>query len=193
MKHAARKLALAAVAAACILASPVVADSSRLAESQELTQAFGARLKTELMEALARGGPEAAIEVCRDRAPQIASELSRQSGAKVRRTSLRFRNPANAPEPWETRVLDGFGNTVAKEGGEPQEYFAEDSNGTARYMMAIPTGPVCLTCHGQALADTLDARLAIDYPHDRARGYALGDVRGAFSVTWPVQAAAPER
>ena len=24
-----------------------------------------------------------------------------------------------------------------------------------------------------------------EYPHDRARGYAAGDIRGAFSVVWP--------
>ncbi len=193
MQHAAHKIVLTAVAAALILASPGVADSSRLADSRELAQAFGARLKQELQQALEQGGPVAAVKVCKDRAPQIASELSRQSGAKVRRTSRRFRNPANAPEPWETDVLGAFDRSAADESDEPLEYFQEDSFGAARYMAAIRTGPVCLVCHGTAVADTLDESLAIDYPHDRARGYALGDVRGAFSVTWPRQAAPPQR
>ncbi|NNF41121.1 MAG: DUF3365 domain-containing protein [Woeseiaceae bacterium] len=193
MQHVARKIVIGTVAAALLLAAPGVADSTRLAASRELAQAFGASLKQELQEALEQGGAAAAVQVCKDRAPQIASELSRQSGAKVRRTSLRFRNPANAPEPWETAVLDAFDRDAAYADGEPLEYFQEDSFGSARYMAAIRTGPVCLVCHGAAVADTLDERLAIDYPHDRARGYALGDVRGAFSVTWPRQAATPER
>ena len=89
MKRAARKVSLAVLAAALILAAPVVADGSRLADSRDLTRTFGASLKRELKVALERGGPVAAIEVCKDLAPQIASELSRRSGAKVRRTSLR--------------------------------------------------------------------------------------------------------
>lgn len=193
MQHVARKIVLATVAAALMLASPGVADSSRFADSRELAQAFGARLEQALQQAIEQGGPVAAVTVCRDRAPQIASELSRQSGAKVRRTSRRFRNPANAPEPWESEVLAAFERSAADGPGNALEYFQEDSFGSARYMAAIRTGPVCLVCHGTAIADTLDESLAIDYPHDRARGYALGDVRGAFSVTWPRQAAPPQR
>lgn len=161
------------------------ADDSRLDESRALVQSFGARLQSELKLGLAEGGPVGAIGVCKDRAPQIASELSRQSGAKVRRTSLRFRNPANAPEPWEVSVLQAFDSKAAAEPDSPLEYFAEQDDGTIRYMAAIKTGAVCLACHGASLSPELDAILDADYPHDRARGYGPGDVRGAFSVTWP--------
>lgn len=172
------------IAAVLIAGCLQAADDPRLAESRALVQSFGARLQSELKQGLAEGGPVGAISVCKDKAPQIASELSRLSGAKVRRTSLRFRNPANAAEPWEAHVLQEFDSKAADEPDSPLEYFAEQEDGTVRYMAAIRTGAVCLACHGASLSPELDAILDADYPHDRARGYGLGDVRGAFSVTW---------
>ncbi|MDH3304717.1 MAG: DUF3365 domain-containing protein [Gammaproteobacteria bacterium] len=161
------------------------ADDSRLDESRALVQSFGARLQSELQQSLAEGGPVGAISVCKNKAPQIASELSRQSGAKVRRTSLRFRNPANVAEPWESRVLQAFDSKAASGADAPLEYFARQDDGTVRYMAAIRTGAVCLACHGAFLSPEMDAIIDADYPHDRARGYRPGDIRGAFSVTWP--------
>lgn len=174
------------IIAAMLVGCSVTADDPRLEESRALVKSFGVSLQSELKKGLAEGGPVQAISVCKDKAPQIASELSRLSGAKVRRTSLRFRNPGNAPEPWETSVLLEFeqqANTA--EPTAPLEHFVREADGTIRYMAVIRTGGVCLACHGTPLSPELGAILDADYPHDRARGYALGNVRGAFSVTWP--------
>ncbi|HSD70126.1 MAG TPA: DUF3365 domain-containing protein, partial [Woeseiaceae bacterium] len=54
-----------------------------------------------------------------------------------------------------------------------------------RYMKAIPTGGLCLACHGSAIPDDVRGLLDDHYPHDRALGYEAGDMRGAFSVVWP--------
>lgn len=168
---------------ASILMLPATAtsdDSALLLQSRELTAEYASLLQAALQDAMASGGPVAAISVCKDQAPAIASELSRRSGANVERTSLRFRNPGNAPEDWQRDVLAEF------DGGEPNEFFVESADGAARYMKAIPTGGVCLACHGETLAPEVEEALDAAYPHDRARGYALGQVRGAFSVSWPV-------
>lgn len=158
----------------------------RLADSRALVQAFGVQLKGALRKSLEEGGPVRAIDVCKVVAPQIASELSRQSGAKVMRTSLRYRNPANAPEPWQTRVLNRFDEQAAVTDTElPLEHIAGEDDGRVQYMKAIRTDGVCLACHGESLPTALQDGLNADYPHDRAVGYRLGQVRGAFSVTWP--------
>ncbi len=186
MKSMSVKTLLVSISAALFVACLQAADDPRLEESRALVQSFGVSLQSELKKGLAEGGAVGAISVCKDKAPQIASELSRLSGAKVRRTSLRFRNPANAPEPWETSVLLEFeqqANTA--EPTAPLEHFVREADGTIRYMAVIRTGGVCLACHGTPLSPELGAILDADYPHDRARGYALGDIRGAFSVTWP--------
>jgi len=161
-------------------------DDQLLNESRSLAQSFGSQLQSALKAAMASGGPVAALSVCKDEAPLIASRLARESGASVSRTSRRYRNPGNAPEPWERAVLESFDSAV-QEQQSPPEHLERDANG-ARYMRAIKTQPVCLACHGSDLSADVQAALAEHYPHDHARGYALGDLRGAFSITWPAPA-----
>ena len=162
------------------LSQPVSADdeSALLLESRELTAKYATQLKAALQEAMSAGGPVAAIDVCKDRAPAIASELSRESGASIGRTSLRFRNPGNAPDEWQKKVLASF--TAAGD-----EHLEVTATGDTIYMKAIPTGAVCLACHGNSLSPEIEASLNARYPHDRARGYALHDIRGAFTIRWP--------
>lgn len=155
------------------------------AMSAQLVQQLGAQLKQEL----ARGGPEGAIGVCRDAAPEIAGKLSRQSGARVARVSLKTRNPLlGAPDIWEQAVLVDFDRRAAA-GEKPEtleysETVIEPQGRYFRYMKAIPVQPLCLTCHGTdaMIAPEVAQRLQSDYPHDRARGYTAGQIRGAVTV-----------
>ncbi len=163
------------------------AELSRLDESRALAQSFGQRLKGELTAAMAAGGPVEAVKVCRDRAPQLASELSRSSGARVARTSLRYRNPINAPDPWEAQMLAEFERLVASGQTDPADLEVSQTSTTGRfhYLSAIRTQPLCLTCHGSAIDPATAAELNAAYPHDLATGYTAGEVRGAFSIVWP--------
>lgn len=153
-----------------------------LAQSRALVADFEGRLRTQLQSAMKAGGPVEAISVCRDVAPQIAADLSRESGASVGRVSDRFRNPRNMTETWQNDVLVSFAESQP-DSASVAEYFAR-SDGRTRYAKAIHMGPVCLACHGSSLAPDVSEALAAKYPHDRAVGYELGQLRGAFSVTW---------
>jgi len=161
-------------------------------KSRELTMQLGKELKGELTQAIEKGGPVAAISVCKDRAPAIAARLSEQSGAKVSRTALRVRNPANAPDDLQRSVLEQFAAELAtgKAEGPLEAVFEIERNGQVehRYMRAIPTDALCLTCHGKVLAPEVAAAIARDYPGDQATGFEQGQLRGAFSVIWPVSA-----
>lgn len=164
----------------------VHADETQREQGRAIVKDFGAQLQTALKNAFEEGGPVAAIRVCKELAPQIASELSRQNGVKVERTSLRVRNPANIAEPWQAELLNTFQQLASEDAGVVLEYFAEgDAEQPARYFKAIPTGAMCLVCHGKAVPGDVAELLDSEYPFDRARGYELGDIRGAFSVTWP--------
>jgi hypothetical protein len=169
-----------------ILPGPWLAaqEDPLLEASRALAQRFGQELQTELKAALVNGGPAAAVSVCRDAAPRIASALSREAGAKIGRTSLLLRNPINTPEPWQANVLTQYFQPTVLTTDKRVEYFAR-SGDDVRYMQAIRTGGLCLTCHGQDLDGALLEQLDTDYPHDQARGYELGVLRGAFSITWP--------
>lgn len=170
------------LAAVLILGAPsaLAADDPLLIESRAITEEFGNRLRSALQAAMAAGGPVGAIDVCKEVAPQIASELSRRSGAQVARTSLRVRNPRNLPTEWQAEVLYRF-----DAGGAADEFFERRKDGEARYMKAIPTGGLCVACHGATIPDDVRSILAEHYPHDRAVGYQPGDIRGAFSIVWP--------
>ena len=55
-----------------------------------------------------------------------------------------------------------------------------------RYMKAIPTGKVCLKCHGAKIDPDVEAALKQNYPRDKARGFKEGDIRGAFTIIQPM-------
>ena len=158
-------------------------------KSRELSMQLGKELKAELGAAIEKGGPVAAIDVCRTRAPAIAARLSAESGARVGRTALRVRNAGNAPDDLERAVLEQFAGDMASgrvEGPLEAAFEIKREGGIERhYMRAIPTEALCLTCHGETLAPDLAAAIAREYPNDQATGFKLGELRGAFRVVWP--------
>ena len=166
-----------------------VPETAWIEQSRQLTLQLGGQLKGELTKAIADGGPIAAINVCYTRAPEIAAQLSKSSGARVGRTALRVRNPSNAPDSLERSVLEQFATDLGTGPiDRPLEAVFEIRRGDAlgrRYMRAIPTDALCLTCHGKTLAPELAAAIAQNYPGDQGTGFELGQLRGAFSVIWP--------
>ena len=164
--------------------------AARIGASREAIKSFAGALQKQLSTAMTDGGPTAAIEVCNIAAPAIAESASTTRGWSVGRTSLKLRNPANEPDAWELTVLRDF--EVRKAAGEDPgtldhaEIVVADGQRTFRYMKAIGTQPVCTVCHGTTIAPEVTARLDALYPEDRARGFAVGDIRGAFSIAQPV-------
>jgi hypothetical protein len=159
--------------------------------SRALADQLMSELQTELRQAMQQGGPVAAIEVCRTRAPQIASRLSAAAGADVGRTAMRVRNPANAPDDLERAVMQSFAAVLANASppaSVPPEAVIEFRSAQGierRYLRAIAMQPLCLTCHGSTLPPAVAAAIARDYPQDAATGFEPGQLRGAVTVRWP--------
>jgi hypothetical protein len=178
-----------------LAAAEPAADTAWVDQSRQLAMQLGGQLKSELSKAIAEGGPIAAINVCYLRAPEIAAQLSQASGARVGRTALRVRNPSNAPDDLERSVLEQFSADLGSGPVDrPLEAVFEIRRGDAverRYMRAIPTDALCLTCHGKTIAPELAAAIARDYPKDQATGFEQGQLRGAFSVVWPAPSLPP--
>ena len=123
----------------------------------------------------------------KSRRRRISKRAATFPGWTVGRTSHKLRNPGNAADPWEAATLEAFlARAAAGESlktMERAELVEEEGRQTYRYMEAIPVGEVCLTCHGAAIESGLRARIAAFYPEDRATGFALGELRGAFTVS----------
>ena len=154
-----------------------------MVEARAQTKAFAQGLKETLMQGMKSEGPLAAIQLCNTEAPDIAAAHSKD-GWEVGRTSEKLRNPNNAPDAWESAVLNSFAQRAAA--GEPLATMEASSRegGTFRYMKAIPVGGPCVVCHGEQLAEPVATRLSELYPEDNARGYQPGDLRGAFTLTY---------
>ena len=186
---------LAALALATALTAPVAADDTarHLEESRALAKAMQGQLAPLLMKEINERGPDGAIGVCTTIAPSVASDLSRRNGVKVSRVSLRVRNPVlGTPDAWEQKVLAEFDRRAAA-GEKPDaiefgEIVAEPAGKSWRYMKALPVMPLCTNCHGpvETLAPAVKARLQAEYPHDKATGYSVGQIRGAVTVKRPL-------
>jgi hypothetical protein len=170
------------------------AADDETAAARRIATELAQRLGTVLKKELAENGPVDAISVCRDTAPGLAGELSRKTGGRVSRVSLKTRNPLlGQPDPWEHQVLIEFEKRLASgekpEGLEKAERVEEPGGRYFRYMKALPVQPLCLTCHGTAetIPDAVKFKLASEYPHDNATGYSLGQIRGAISIKQPVR------
>jgi hypothetical protein len=185
------------IAAGALLFGSLSAQADEMAAREQAARAaagsFVQQLGGALKQEMEKGGPDNAILVCRDLAPQIAGEISRANGWQVTRVGTRVRNPMlGMADDWESKVLAEFAARAAKGEKYPDMAFGEvvDIGGAKhyRFMKAIPMQEACLKCHGSAeqIPDTVKAKLASAYPHDRAIGYQLGDLRGAVSIIQPL-------
>lgn len=156
--------------------------SSYQQEAKIKINTFATQLKGQLQQAIKAGGLISAIDICKVQAPLIANALSTDSW-QVARTSLKVRNHNNVADVWEKNTLDEF--TIRKEDGQTfkqlkQEQLSLDSY---RFMQAIPTGEVCLACHGKNIDENVQKHIKKQYPKDQATGFSKGDIRGAFTLS----------
>ncbi|MDZ4202832.1 MAG: DUF3365 domain-containing protein [Gallionella sp.] len=186
-----------ALASLLALSSNVVFAADDIAkykdESRAIIGPFVQKLVAENKKAVMEGGPESAIKVCKDIAPSMAGEVSRQNGLRLTRVSLKVRNPLlGTPDAWEQKMLKKFEKRAAKgentETMEAAEIINEPNGKYFRYMKAITLQPGCVACHGtsEQISENVKARLAEDYPHDQATGYSAGQIRGAVSIKRPL-------
>lgn len=155
--------------------------------ARQTVKLFSERITGELTAAIKADGAANAVALCQTISPDIPTKLSDETGFEVIRTSLRLRNPENAAGPWELNVLKKFEERVTA-GEDPARLehheivTTPEGDRLFRYMKSIRTGELCLTCHGTAISPDVKAELERYYPDDKATGYRLGELRGAFSL-----------
>lgn len=160
-------------------------------EARKLATRILSQIRSEMGRELENGGPLRAVVVCKYSAPEITSTISRQSGARVTRISLKPRNRAiGEADAWEQGVLLDFERQIAKgEKAADLEYSAivhEPVGSYFRYVKAIPMNAACLACHGPTVSEAMKSLLSAEYPHDKAVDYAVGQLRGAVSIKKPL-------
>lgn len=176
---------LVTVLAAGVVAPPALSQGPDPSEPipQDIAAQFVQRLKPQLQNALRSGTPADAIDICAERAPAIAADLSGETGWTVKRVSLKPRNPRAKPDDWERSRLMAFDADVAA-GRDPAAVEAT-VDGRTRYLAPQRVEGLCLLCHGEQIDPAVATAIARRYPLDRATGYQSGDVRGAISLVAP--------
>lgn len=148
---------------------------------RDLATTLEARLKA----AIAEGGPVAAVGVCQEVAQPLTEAVgAAREGVTITRTSLKYRNPQNAPDALDRKVLESWQDQLTRGEPLPELDLHESGNGRIRVYKPIMLQPVCLNCHGPDEQLLPDLKTLLDelYPEDRARGFQVGDLRGGFRV-----------
>jgi len=194
MKHRTLLLALipAALLAGCASTPSAEQQAAMVAEARKAAGGLIQTLGGELQAAMRAGGPGEAISVCKVSAPRIAAEASQRTGMQVKRVSPKNRNPNGVPDAWELQAQAALEKRLAA-GEKPETLDTHAVVNTLfgsefRYAKALVTQPVCVTCHGAAdsLPEVVKAKLAAEYPDDKATGYAPGMIRGVLSIRKPL-------
>lgn len=140
---------------------------------------------------------------------EIADYFSKTTIFKMKQTSLKYRNPANKPDPWEVRQLEKFevaanlhnSNPIKKPdswelsptgsagldiglGDFAEITKLEDGTEVFRLMVPLRIEDACLKCHGDpATSKTGDGK---DLAGREMENYKLGEIRGGISVIAPM-------
>ncbi len=158
-----------------------------MAEGKEIVEASFSTLSKHLAKAISEGGVPDAIGYCSLKAYPLTDSLSQAYNAKIRRTSLKVRNPENRPNSLEMEVLKEYAHLHEK-GAELKPMIKAASDGKVAYFSPIKINSmVCLNCHG-VLGEELKVEnyeiIKEKYPEDEAIGYDITDFRGMWSIVF---------
>jgi len=170
---------------------PSSAEEQRIQENGE--KAVGVLLKIvqkELKTTIEEKGLVAALSVCDDKALYLTDSVANSMNGvlEIKRTSLRYRNPENAPDTYERNVLSYFQSTLLETGNLPEDMIEKVSSDTTthfRYYRPLVVKSLCLNCHGQSenISPEVAYRLKRLYPKDHATGYSIDQFRGVVRVS----------
>ncbi|EMO11594.1 PF11845 family protein [Leptospira borgpetersenii str. Noumea 25] len=167
-----------------------VCDSGRNSEKKEillrLISEFQIDLQKNLESAIRTKGIVGAINVCRTISPKKEADLKAEfPGVLIRRVSEKPRNPSHRPEIWETEIFNQWKESQ-KTGMAPYTIVLSKDKEVRILQPIILQNATCLQCHGgpQDINPAVSKKIAELYPNDQAKGYKLGELRGAFSATW---------
>lgn len=135
-------------------------------------------------------GVPAAVDFCANEALLLTAQIqdAHNPDFAFKRATLKWRNPANAPDAYEERILRYLeALELGAPGSAPETLTAAGPDGTFRFYRVLRTAPMCLQCHGSEEGMDPEVRqiIAERYPDDRATGYGAGDLRGVIRIQLP--------
>lgn len=154
-------------------------------------------LRTNLQSAIQSGGISNALPFCSLAASPLTASMAEKHGVTLRRVTHKARQPSAKASGIELALLQGFETqiTAASVTNPPPPVVTNLAPGTLTFFAPIVIGvDLCLKCHGEPGRDIAAADLAVIqklYPHDQATGFALGQLRGAWRIDFPLASLSP--
>ena len=143
-------------------------------------------LSGNLKAAASSGGIANAISFCNVNALPLTDSLSKNFNAKIKRSSLKLRNPNNQPDSLEAYMLDLYQQILKMKKPMVGKALLTTTN-EVRYFAPIMLKSQCLKCHGQVGQDIANDTYTLikeHYPDDQAVDFQEGDLRGIWSINF---------
>ena len=152
-------------------------------EGVKYIKMLGGALKSELqthMKADKTG--LAAMGFCTAQAESITKEINSKlpKYASVRRTAMKTRNPDNAADALDIKIMKEYEVSIAAKTFLPSDIKVIEEGDTTRVYKPLLTKGVCLKCHGTNISKELQGEIKTHYPKDQAFGFKQGSLRGVI-------------
>lgn len=138
-----------------------------------------------LMQAIKKDGTLGALTFCNHNAYPLTDSMATKFNVQIKRVSDKPRNPNNEANEDELSIIEIYKNLISKN-AEISPITKEDNDKIHVYY-PIVTNAMCLQCHGtpnQQLDNSTLSKIAEFYPHDKAQGYNVNEVRGIWNITF---------
>ncbi|HHB51890.1 MAG TPA: DUF3365 domain-containing protein [Saprospiraceae bacterium] len=155
-----------------------------LLKGQEIAKATAGHLGGEVKKKMGEGGVAKAVPFCNANADGFTEEMAKKYQVLIRRTSDKFRNEHNAPNPEELTQIKRY-RALLDSGKKLTPIVEQDTEGKVHFYAPIKVQKKCLSCHG-VLGETMehkaDSIIKFLYPKDKAIGFKEDDLRGIWSI-----------
>jgi len=161
-------------------------ENIAITEGDLISQVTQMVLASKLKEIVQEEGIAEALKYCNVNAYPIVDSLEEVYHIKVKRASLRTRNPGDIPNKMEESIIDDYSQQIGN-GITPEVKIILDDENVHYFKPIIISAELCLKCHGQIGSDILEKDYEIIkglYPNDNASGHKLGDLRGIWSISF---------
>lgn len=169
-------------------AADTTVPAAIIQQGQEYVNKVQSTLASNLLKAIERSGTDGAVNFCSTRAIALTDSAASELGIYIKRVTDRPRNQDNLADPDESAYLLRAKATLAA-GKSIQPAFVKEGDSWRGYYPII-TNPLCMNCHGAVDKDIDPATLEVireQYPQDKATGYTVPEVRGAWVVSFSDQ------
>jgi excinuclease UvrABC ATPase subunit len=151
---------------------------------QRITEQSFNTIRMHLVDRMSTDEISGAVQYCNVNIYPLTDSLNKEFNAKIRRTSLKWRNPKNAPNDDEKKILEIF-EKLHSEGKKVNDSLIKINDTKIWYVKPIYAQGMCQNCHG-GVGTTISEKnynvIKKLYPEDKAIDYKSGDLRGMWSI-----------